>query len=703
MDNKETGKALMPISVPSSSVASSAEAETETEAETESKPRRRRRLIWHRRDLRLHDNALYSIDANGPKRCEGDTECEFSSSSIECISLFIFDAKYFQPQPSLACPKEYDTLWCGPHAAQATIEAVHSLRRKLRAIGGELLVRIGDPTNLIPQLVEEELKVDEIVFGEEPGTYERAVAQQIHHRYWNQNPRGGRTDHPSCVLPSTCYPSIAVKSVVGYTLFHPDDLPAHPDQWSKLAHPKQQKSKKKQKNQTANAQPPINSLDDNRVDVSPERFKGMCRIMGDFRKAARSSAKVRQLYKEPRKIILPSTAVKIDSGKIPTLEDLMTPALKSTTTERTILGMDRSILAHAVNQIAKRRDVYDVNIPEKDSIGKTGRDPVGLSSRPDRTEDAALQRLDDFISSGRAAVADRSRVDVVANDHSSRFSVHLALGTLSPRAIYWKVQQQQQQQREQQGEQERGSCCQWLVSHLEMRDFFLYTAFANDKYLFSANGISRRTKRKQSSSRSKNKKSQKNKSGKEFSALNDPSAIVWKSPAVYQSTWTRWSTGKTHFPLIDAAMRELMATGYCSNRVRQNVASFLTKDLQLDWRAGAEWFQFWLEDHCVGANYGNWLYFSGVGPDPKNRHFRSISQMKKYDHCEDSPAGSYVQKWVPELCVGIPVEENREMLFRPWDFGVPGFEDPIVDPNSQYIWQDAQRLEETGNLLEDRA
>lgn len=71
--------------------------------------------------------------------------------------------------------------------------------------------------------------------------------------------------------------------------------------------------------------------------------------------------------------------------------------------------------------------------------------------------------------------------------------------------------------------------------------------------------------------------------------------------------------GETKLPLLDAAIRELQATGYCSNRVRQNAASLLTKDLGIDWRAGAEWFNFFLEDHCVGYNFGNWMYFSGVG------------------------------------------------------------------------------------------
>ena len=138
-------------------------------------------------------------------------------------------------------------------------------------------------------------------------------------------------------------------------------------------------------------------------------------------------------------------------------------------------------------------------------------------------------------------------------------------------------------------------------------------------------------------------------------------------------------------PLIDAAMNELQQTGYCSNRVRQNAASLLTKDLQLDWRAGAEWFQICLADHCVAANTGNWSYFGGTGLDPKHRHFRTVSQAIKYD-----PDGSYVRKWVPAL----KDETNPQACFRPWDFR-DDWPSPIVDVESQITWMDLKAIRET--------
>ena len=112
----------------------------------------------------------------------------------------------------------------------------------------------------------------------------------------------------------------------------------------------------------------------------------------------------------------------------------------------------------------------------------------------------------------------------------------------------------------------------------------------------------------------------------------------------------------------------------------------------MDWRAGADWFQFLLEDLYVGANFGNWLYFSGVGPDPKNRHFRTSSQSLRYD-----VEGTYVKKWLPVLAK----IDDLEAVFRPWNFDVPGFQNPIVDPSSQLTWLDLKRLEETSKLIDD--
>jgi deoxyribodipyrimidine photo-lyase len=103
--------------------------------------------------------------------------------------------------------------------------------------------------------------------------------------------------------------------------------------------------------------------------------------------------------------------------------------------------------------------------------------------------------------------------------------------------------------------------------------------------------------------------------------------------------------GETGVPFIDACMRELKFTGYLSNRGRQNVASFFTKDLGLEWWWGAMYFESQLIDYEVCSNWGNWNYLAGIGTDPReDRYFNPVSQAKKYDS-----QAEFIKFWVPEL------------------------------------------------------
>ena len=106
-----------------------------------------------------------------------------------------------------------------------------------------------------------------------------------------------------------------------------------------------------------------------------------------------------------------------------------------------------------------------------------------------------------------------------------------------------------------------------------------------------------------------------------------------------------WKDGRTGVPFIDANMTELALTGYISNRGRQNVASFLVNDLNVNWQMGAEYFESILIDYDTASNWGNWNYIAGVGNDPReDRYFNILSQAKRYD-----PNGDYVKLWLPEL------------------------------------------------------
>lgn len=108
----------------------------------------------------------------------------------------------------------------------------------------------------------------------------------------------------------------------------------------------------------------------------------------------------------------------------------------------------------------------------------------------------------------------------------------------------------------------------------------------------------------------------------------------------------RFNAGITGMGLIDASQRELLHTGYTSNRARQNVASFLSKHLEIDWRYGAEWYEMLLIDYDVASNWGNWQYVAGVGNDPRSeiRIFNPVRQAIDYDK-----GGFYIRSWVPEV------------------------------------------------------
>jgi deoxyribodipyrimidine photo-lyase len=125
---------------------------------------------------------------------------------------------------------------------------------------------------------------------------------------------------------------------------------------------------------------------------------------------------------------------------------------------------------------------------------------------------------------------------------------------------------------------------------------------------------------------------------KNFQARFD--AFPWRKPV--SAELTAWKTGRTGFPIVDAGMRELAATGFTSNRMRQIVASFLVHDLSCDWRAGAAWFESQLVDFDVSSNQGNWLYVSGRGTDPRvGRRFNPAKQTQDHD-----AQGRYRQVWL---------------------------------------------------------
>lgn len=113
-----------------------------------------------------------------------------------------------------------------------------------------------------------------------------------------------------------------------------------------------------------------------------------------------------------------------------------------------------------------------------------------------------------------------------------------------------------------------------------------------------------------------------------------------------EEAFQRWCAGQTGFPVVDAAMRELAATGFMHNRARMITAMFLTKDLHVDWRRGEQWFMQQLVDGEIASNNGGWQWSAGTGADaaPYFRIQNPWSQTKRFD-----PEGSYIRRWVPEI------------------------------------------------------
>jgi deoxyribodipyrimidine photo-lyase len=256
-------------------------------------------------------------------------------------------------------------------------------------------------------------------------------------------------------------------------------------------------------------------------------------------------------------------------------------------------------------------------------------------------ETAGIDRLDEYIwQRDRLRVYKETRNGMLGADYSSKFSPWLALGCLSPRYIA-------QQVRKYEHERIENDSTYWLIFELLWRDYFRFICAKHGNRIFQQSGL-------------------------------QGVDLTWKED------WQRfdlWREGKTGFPLVDANMRELAATGFMSNRGRQNVGSFLTKNLGIDWRMGAEWFESLLIDYDVCSNWGNWNYTAGVGNDARGfRFFNIIKQSQDYDR-----EGKYVKHWLPELAQ-IPAAKVHE----PWKllpveqerFGVNigvDYPQPVVD------------------------
>lgn len=259
---------------------------------------------------------------------------------------------------------------------------------------------------------------------------------------------------------------------------------------------------------------------------------------------------------------------------------------------------------------------------------------------PEASEAAAIGRLETFMAES-VYVYSTTRNRLVAapwydeRPGSSYLSPYFRLGLLSPRQALAAAQEASLKAPDEDARQS----VEVFISELIWREFYMHILY-HFPYVMHRN----------------------------FQSKYD--ALEWENnPELLQA----WKNGTTGYPIVDAAMRQLKGIGWMPNRARMIVASFLTKDLLIDWRHGELHFMQWLIDGDPAANNGGWQWAAGTGTDaqPYFRIFNPVSQSQKFD-----PDGEYIRHWVPEL-TDVPLR----YIHAPWEMHQPpaDYPPPIVD------------------------
>jgi len=335
---------------------------------------------------------------------------------------------------------------------------------------------------------------------------------------------------------------------------------------------------------------------------------------------------------------------KVESNNAPNIPDVYTQFRKAVEAKGKVRSIFKTpaILPHLPDgilsdELPDATQVFNSSISEGKSDNVSGRS----SAFPFKGGEAsALKRLYDY-SWGTNAITTykETRNGLVGTEYSTKFSAWLAIGNLSPRKIYAEVKKYE-------ARRTSNKSTYWVIFELIWRDYFRFVCLKYENAVFQAGGL-RGLK------------------------------VSWKKDL---SLFEKWKNGTTGVPFVDANMRELLSTGWMSNRGRQNVASFLVKDLKLDWRLGAEWFESMLIDHDLCSNYGNWNYAAGIGNDPReNRKFNVVKQGLDYD-----PNGRFVKLWIPELAPladrATPGKIHVPWKLRPSDLRIAGVEMGVTYP-----------------------
>ena len=208
-------------------------------------------------------------------------------------------------------------------------------------------------------------------------------------------------------------------------------------------------------------------------------------------------------------------------------------------------------------------------------------------------EDDGIKRLNSYLwETNNIENYKETRNGLVGTEYSSKFSAYLSLGCISPVQVYQEVKKYEK-------EVKKNSSTYWIIFELLWREFFRYVYLKAENKIFLKNGING------------------NIFSKKFNNNID--------------AFTAWKNGETGQDFIDANMIELKKTGFMSNRGRQNVASYLINDLDINWVWGASHFEKYLIDYDVTSNWCNWMYMAGVGNNTRNWVFNPERQSDMYD------------------------------------------------------------------------
>ena len=264
----------------------------------------------------------------------------------------------------------------------------------------------------------------------------------------------------------------------------------------------------------------------------------------------------------------------------------------------------RSLVKSPIKLDSKNRLAEEYKIPSLNDLGFNDFKVDKRSAFPFKGgAKSGIERINSYFwKTKKLSFYKHTRNGLIGIDYSSKLSSWLANGCISPKMIYWETKKYEKQVIKNQS-------TYWMVFELIWRDYFKYISMKHRDKIFSIEGIL----------------------NKKYDWNNSKTKVF------------EWIDGKTKEPFVNSNMLEIKNTGWMSNRGRQNAASYFAKDLKLDWRIGAAYFESMLIDYDVHSNYGNWMYVSGVGNDPRDRKFNIKWQSEKYD-----PKMKFQNLWLNE-------------------------------------------------------